>query len=208
MTAVGTPVTRVDGPAKVTGAARYSAEIALPGIDLPGDRRRDRSPSGRVDGDRRRRGARRRRRAGRPHPRATCRRSPPSRTCCRRWSAVAAPGESFFPMQDDVVHYAGQPVALVVAEELRAGRSTPRRWCGVSYETAPSVTTIDQGRDQAYEAERLFGGLMPGAQRARRRRGRAWRRPTCASRPPTGWRPTTTTRSRRRRRSPSGRAAG
>ena len=27
MTAVGTPVTRVDGPAKVTGAARYSAEI-------------------------------------------------------------------------------------------------------------------------------------------------------------------------------------
>ena len=28
-----------------------------------------------------------------------------------------APGESFFPMQDDVVHYAGQPVALVVAEE-------------------------------------------------------------------------------------------
>ena len=28
----------------------------------------------------------------------------------------AAPGESFFPMQDDVVHYAGQPVALVVAD--------------------------------------------------------------------------------------------
>ena len=28
---VGTPVDRVDGPAKVTGAARYTAEIALPG---------------------------------------------------------------------------------------------------------------------------------------------------------------------------------
>jgi xanthine dehydrogenase YagR molybdenum-binding subunit len=27
---------------------------------------------------------------------------------------------------------------------------------------APSVTTIEQGRDHAYEAERLFGGLMPG----------------------------------------------
>ena len=32
MTAVGTPVTRVDGPAKVTGAARYSAEMSLPGM--------------------------------------------------------------------------------------------------------------------------------------------------------------------------------
>ena len=31
MTAVGTPVTRVDGRAKVTGAARYSAEMSLPG---------------------------------------------------------------------------------------------------------------------------------------------------------------------------------
>ena len=37
----------------------------------------------------------------------------------------------------------------------------------MSYETTPSVTTIDQGRDQAYEAERLFGGLMP----ARNERG-------------------------------------
>ena len=32
MTAVGTPVNRVDGPEKVTGAARYTAEIALPGL--------------------------------------------------------------------------------------------------------------------------------------------------------------------------------
>ena len=30
----------------------------------------------------------------------------------------AAPGQSFFPLQDDVVHYAGQPVALVVADSL------------------------------------------------------------------------------------------
>ena len=31
MTVVGTPVPRVDGPAKVSGAARYSAEISLAG---------------------------------------------------------------------------------------------------------------------------------------------------------------------------------
>ena len=32
-----------------------------------------------------------------------------------------APGQSFFPLQDDVVHYDGQPVAIVVADSLRAG---------------------------------------------------------------------------------------
>ena len=30
------------------------------------------------------------------------------------------------------------------------------------YERTPSITTIDEGRDAAYEAETLFGGLMPG----------------------------------------------
>ena len=29
-----------------------------------------------------------------------------------------APGETFFPLQDDAIHYAGQPVAIVVADTL------------------------------------------------------------------------------------------
>jgi xanthine dehydrogenase YagR molybdenum-binding subunit len=33
--AIGQEVSRVDGPAKVTGAARYSGEIALPGWPTP-----------------------------------------------------------------------------------------------------------------------------------------------------------------------------
>jgi xanthine dehydrogenase YagR molybdenum-binding subunit len=69
-------------------------------------------------------------------------------------------------MQDDVVHYAGQPVALVVAEEHEQAQHAASL-VRVAYETSPSVTTIDQGRDQAYDAERLFGGLMP----ARNERG-------------------------------------
>ena len=32
----------------------------------------------------------------------------------------------------------------------------------VSYTETPPVTTIDQGRADAYDAERIFGGLMPG----------------------------------------------
>jgi xanthine dehydrogenase YagR molybdenum-binding subunit len=64
-------------------------------------------------------------------------------------------------MQDDVVQYAGQPVALVVAdshERAQYAASLLR----IAYEEASSITTIEQGRDRAYEAERLFGGLMPG----------------------------------------------
>ncbi|MGH7050870.1 MAG: hypothetical protein ACREFS_04630 [Acetobacteraceae bacterium] len=30
--AIGTPVTRVDGPLKVTGKARFAAEVPLPGL--------------------------------------------------------------------------------------------------------------------------------------------------------------------------------
>jgi xanthine dehydrogenase YagR molybdenum-binding subunit len=159
MTAVGTPVTRVDGPAKVTGGARYTAEIALPNLShlaLVGAT----IASGRVSavdaGD-----------AlaadgvlavltheslppipGEPH-------------LLPSLLGQAAPGMSFFPLQDDIVHYAGQPVALVVAdshERAQHAASLVR----VEYERTPSLTTIDEGRDRAYEAERLFGGLMPG----------------------------------------------
>jgi xanthine dehydrogenase YagR molybdenum-binding subunit len=72
-----------------------------------------------------------------------------------------APGMSFFPMQDDVVHYAGQPVALVVADSYE-GAQHAASLIRVDYQTRRAVTTIDQGRQDAYEPERLFGGLMPG----------------------------------------------
>jgi xanthine dehydrogenase YagR molybdenum-binding subunit len=159
MSAVGSPVTRVDGPAKVSGDARYTAEIALPGLThlaVVGAT----VASGRVaaieagealvsDGVL----------AvlthenlpqivGEPH-------------LLPSLVGQAAPGQSFFPLQDDIVHYAGQPVALVVAdshERAQHAASLVR----VDYEPGAAVTTIEDGRDAAYEAERLFGGLMPG----------------------------------------------
>jgi xanthine dehydrogenase YagR molybdenum-binding subunit len=159
MTAVGTPVTRVDGPAKVTGAARYSAEITLPntaylaivGATIAAGR------VAAVDAD----AARAAegvlavlthddlpKIAAQPH-------------LLPSLVGFAAPGESFFPMQDDLVHYAGQPVVLVVAETYEQAQYAATL-VHVSYEVGRSLTTIDQGREQAYEAERLFGGLMPG----------------------------------------------
>jgi xanthine dehydrogenase YagR molybdenum-binding subunit len=164
MTAVGTPVTRVDGRAKVTGAARYSAEMSLPGttyLAIVGAT----IPSGRVSAI----DAEEARAADGVLAVLTHDDLPKVAAAPHLLPSLvgfAAPGESFFPMQDDVVHYAGQPVALVVAEEYEQAQYAASL-VRLSYETTPSVTTIDQGRDQAYEAERLFGGLMP----ARNERG-------------------------------------
>jgi CO/xanthine dehydrogenase Mo-binding subunit len=72
-----------------------------------------------------------------------------------------APGMTFFPMQDEVVHYAGQPVAMVVADSLERARHAATL-VRISYRETPSKTTIDQGRDQASVPEKIFGGLLPG----------------------------------------------
>ena len=79
-----------------------------------------------------------------------------------------APGETFFPMQDDVVHYAGQPVAVVVADSLEQAQHAATL-VHVSYAQTPAVTTIGQGRADAYEPDKLFGGFMS----AQIRRGNA-----------------------------------
>lgn len=158
MTAVGTPVTRVDGPAKVTGAARYTAETSLPGMTylavVGATIARGRVIAVDADAARAAEGvlAVLTREdlptvAGEPH-------------LLPSLAGGAAPGESFFPMQDDVVHYAGQPVALVVAEEYEQAQYAASL-VRVSYHADPPLATIERGRDQAYEAERLFGGLLP-----------------------------------------------
>jgi xanthine dehydrogenase YagR molybdenum-binding subunit len=159
MTAVGTPVTRVDGSAKVTGAARYTAEVAVPGVAhlaIVGAT----VASGRVaaiDGDEARA-------ADGVLAVLTHENLPKIAGEPRLLPSLlgqAAPGMSFFPLQDDAVHYAGQPVALVVAdshERAQHAASLVR----VAYDRAPAVTTIDEGRARSYEAERLFGGLLPG----------------------------------------------
>ena len=159
MTAVGTSIRRVDGPAKVTGAARYTAEIALPGmahLAIVGAA----VASGRVvaiDAGRALAAdgvlavlthENLPRIAGEPH-------------LLPSLLGQAAPGMSFVPLQGDAVHYAGQPVALVVADSHERAQHAATL-VDVTYQTEPALTAIDDGRDQAYEAERIFGGLIPG----------------------------------------------
>ena len=158
--AIGQQVSRVDGPLKVTGTARYSGEITLPGLayaQIVGAE----VASGRVTID-----TSQAERAQGVAGILTHHNTPKVNQVPLVPSLLGgpAPGETFFPMQDDVIHYAGQPVAVVVADTLEQAQYAATL-VRVSYAEAPSVTTIDQGRGDAYEPERIFGGLIPGSVR-------------------------------------------
>jgi xanthine dehydrogenase YagR molybdenum-binding subunit len=162
--AIGRPVDRVDGPEKVTGAAQYSGEIllarlahaAIVGATIPHGRVTAFRTEGAAAAD----GVlailtheNLPKIVGEPHLLPSLVGGP-------------APGQSFFPMQNEVVHYSGQPVAIVIADSLERAR-----WAAslveVDYERTASITTIDEGREVAVEPPMLFGGLMP----ARNERG-------------------------------------
>jgi xanthine dehydrogenase YagR molybdenum-binding subunit len=158
--AVGQQVSRVDGPLKVTGTARYSGEITLPDLayaQIVGAE----VASGRITID-----TSQAERAPGVAAILTQHNTPKVNQVPLVPSLLGgpAPGETFFPMQDDVIHYAGQPVAVVVADTLEQAQYAATL-VRVSYAEAPSVTTIDQGRGDAYEPERIFGGLIPGSVR-------------------------------------------
>lgn len=154
---IGQDVPRVEGPQKVTGSARYSGEIALPdlahaeivGAAVASGRTTsiDTTAAERADG---------------VVAVLTHRDVPKMNRVPLIPSLLGgpAPGETFFPMQDDMIYYAGQPVAIVVADSLEQARHAATL-VRVDYAEAPPVTTIAQGRDHAYEPEKIFGGLMP-----------------------------------------------
>jgi xanthine dehydrogenase YagR molybdenum-binding subunit len=156
--AIGQDVSRVDGPAKVTGSARYSGEIALPDLayaEIVGAA----VASGRITSVNIAQAERAEGVAGilshRNLPKVNKVPLVPS------LMGGPAPGETFFPMQDDLVHYAGQPVVIVIADSLERAQHAATL-VQVSYAETPSVTTIDQGRADAYIPEKIFGGFVPG----------------------------------------------
>lgn len=157
--AIGQPLDRVDGRPKVTGGAQYSAEIPLPGVAhacVVGSR----IASGRVtaidtEAARSEDGVL----AVLTHqnlPRIA--EQPP---LIPSLGGAAAPGQTFFPMQDDIVHYAGQHIAIVVADTWERAQHAASL-LRVSYAETPALTTLDQGRDRTYVPERIFGGWLPG----------------------------------------------
>lgn len=157
--AVGQPMDRVDGRAKVTGSGRYSGEVPLPGLAyavIVGAT----VPCGRIDGLE----VTHAEQAEGVLAVLTHRNLPRivgKPVLMPSLFGHAAPGESFFPLQDEQVHYAGQPVAVVVAdthERAEHAASLVR----VHYRRQPATTTIDEGRDLAYEPTAIFAGFVPG----------------------------------------------
>ncbi len=111
MTVVGQPLSRVEGPQKVTGAARYTADAAPVGA-LHGALVHSKIANGRIR---------------KIDTRAALASPGVVRVFTHEnmmrfhplpdpWDHWRPHGQRYIPLQDDRIHYSGQPVALVVAE--------------------------------------------------------------------------------------------
>ena len=155
---IGKPVSRVDGPAKVTGAAKYAAEFNAPNlahgfvvnskIAKGRIKKIDRTAALAVPGvievfthDNR--------------PTVT---SSPGKYA----DEVAPPGSPFRPLYNDQILFAGQPIALVVAEEFEVARFAATL-VEIEYESEGAITDIDTQIGKAYEPpKKRFPGWDPG----------------------------------------------
>jgi xanthine dehydrogenase YagR molybdenum-binding subunit len=141
---IGTATSRVDGVAKVTGAAKYAAEFNAPGLvygSIVGatiakgritriDIRAAMRVSGVIDV-------------------LTHENRPPMADDDKSYAdEVAPPGSPFRPLYDDRVMFNGQPIALVVAARSEVARFAASLVL-VEYEQAPHVTDVNSQRDAA-----------------------------------------------------------
>ena len=145
---IGTPTSRVDGHAKVTGAAKYAGEFSAPdlahgsvvtstiakgrivGIDA--------SEALRVDG---------------VIDVLTHENRPRMADTDRAYKDDVAPeGSPFRPLYDDRILFSGQPIALVVAEEAEIARFAASLVL-VKYDEEAHVTDVHRQRDEAIALE-------------------------------------------------------
>ena len=163
---IGKPVSRVDGHAKVTGQAKYAADLNVPdlayGVVVSSEIAKgriksiDRSTALAVPGvievfahDNR----------------------PKVASSTKKYSDEAAsPGSPFRPLYDDHILFAGQPVALVVAEEFEIA-SYARLWLSSNMRPQQAVTDIDTRKSRRLtcpRCERMAGDdASPGPRRCR-----------------------------------------
>ena len=141
---IGTPTSRVDGRAKVTGKAQYAAEFQAPDLAYGAVvtstiakgviRRIDTSRALAVDG---------------VLDVLTHENRPPMADNDKAYKDDVAPeGSPFRPLYDSKVMFDGQPIALVIAETLEAA-TFAASLVHVSYGQELHVTDIYRGRDAA-----------------------------------------------------------
>src|SRR5438067_1944470 len=155
---IGKPTSRVDGRAKVTGAAKYAAEYRAPnlayGVVVSSEVARGKIT--RIDAAEA---------LGLPGVlQVFSHENNPGLAWFggTAWFArsyrdeVAPPGSPFRPLHDAEIRYSAQPVALVVAESFELARYAASL-VRVEYERAPHVTDLEQRRDQAYTPKEREG---------------------------------------------------
>ena len=155
-THVGSPRSRVDGRAKVTGAARYSGEFTAPDL-AHGYVVNSTVAKGRI--------TRLDTAAALAAPGVlevfTHENRPRTAWFSYNYQdEVGPPGSPFRPLYDDKVVYSGQPIALVVAETFEAARGAASL-VRVSYEAEAHETDLKNRMDEAYEPPKKRTGISP-----------------------------------------------
>jgi xanthine dehydrogenase YagR molybdenum-binding subunit len=142
---IGRPIGRVDGRAKVTGAAKYAAEYNVPNLAY-GCVVSSAIAKGRIKnidaGDALRLEGVLQVFTHENSPRLA--KSDQSYT-----DEVAPPGSPFRPLHDDSIKFSAQPVALVVAENLELARYAASL-VRVEYESEAHATDLKEEREEAY----------------------------------------------------------
>ncbi|MBB4513922.1 xanthine dehydrogenase family protein molybdopterin-binding subunit [Paraburkholderia fungorum] len=154
--ATGSPVNRVDGRLKVTGAARYAADFTAEGL-VYGFVVSSTIASGRIvaiDAS-----------VAHETPGVllvlTHENRPELPLADAAFKDQIAPGGMpFRPLWDDRIWYSGQPVALVVAETLELARHAASL-VRVRYETTPHCTELSRVISNAYPPSQEKGGFEP-----------------------------------------------
>jgi xanthine dehydrogenase YagR molybdenum-binding subunit len=149
---VGAQVSRIDGPLKVTGAARFAAEVPMDGLvyaalacsTVPKGRiaTLDTSAAEAAPGVT----------LVMTHRNAPRMKKPPAFLTAEK----AASGDDLPVMQDDRVHWNGQPIALVLAqthEQAQHAASLIR----ATYHPDPAVTSFAQAKENGLEPAAFFG---------------------------------------------------
>lgn len=153
---LGTPVSRVDGPVKVQGLARYAAEhpvqdmlfaVVVSGSIAKGrisriDDTKARALSGVVDV-------------------LTHENRPKVRSWGIFYKDLIAPGGTpFKPFLNDQIHYSGQPVALVMAESFEAARAGAAL-IEIAYEAVPHESGLLNHLSRRRDPSRMKFGFTP-----------------------------------------------
>ncbi|GBU18991.1 MULTISPECIES: xanthine dehydrogenase family protein molybdopterin-binding subunit [Methylobacterium] len=155
-TYVGTARSRVDGPAKVTGLAKYAGEFAAPDL-AHGYVVSSRIAKGRIlsidtsDAEKVPGVVKVLTHENRPRT---------AFLAMNYRDMVAPPGSPFRALYDDKIHFSGQPVALVVAEDFETARFAASL-VRVTYEAETPATEIAELKDLAYDPPKKRSGIKP-----------------------------------------------